>query len=584
MSQGVVRGEVPRGARWRPRRQSMRQREPRPTTVRVTERSARIGMLVFASASLIGFAAGIVSERLERPELTMAGAVVAGLTVAVALPVLRRPHLVLLILVVLLYNAALTLVLLGDSGQNEGLLALAAIPVMASALYGPRSLTVTALVAATATLACEGAVRALGVGDYAQLLTVWPITGIGIAYAIHQLRSELEGTIAEREAVIQHDATLALIADELYATYDGDEVLHLGLQSAARLTDVPGSPPSSAVFFLIEDDHATLIASYSPDRGADPEPDSRIDRISVSLAMATRLRQAVERHEDRLFVLDRSTQVPSEIGPVLAELGVENAIVQLLRVGDDGNGLLAVFNKGSNATEFTNAQLAWIKGLGPLLEFALSRALAFEAQLTTDPLTGIANRREIDRRLDRMPRNARYSLLAIDIDKLKSMNDTYGHQAGDELLRSVADALHGAVRRSDVAARVGGDEFCVMLADADGHRAETVTKRIFSDLRTRLVHGEHPRISIGIATFESGQDVEARLAAADAALYEAKRSGGNRMAHAPVADRGLTPPDQPSLGSLLTATGQRPGSIRDTVTEMPGPASSPPTTCSPAQR
>jgi len=541
MSQAAARDERPRGVHsWRHAGWQM-QHGPRPHGSRATEQSARIGILVFASASVIGFAAAIVSAPYARPELMMAGAVLAAATIAVALPVLRRPHLILLAAVVLLYYAAMTLVILGDYGQHEGLLALAAIPVLASALYGPRSLTATALVAATVALACVGVVKALSVADYAQLLIVWPIIGMGIAYTVHELRSQLERTVAEREAVIQHDATLALVADEMYAAYDGDQVLNLGLQSAARLTALPGETESNAVFFLVEDQTATLVASYSPVQSNSAESEPRIDRVSVLLSTTTKLRDAVAHHDDRLFVLDRSTPVPSEISAVLDELDIENAIVQVIRVGDTGTGILAVFNTDAAAPAFTIAQRAWLQGLAPLLELALSRAFVFEAQTTTDALTGIANRREVDRRLDRMPRSATYSLLAIDIDKLKSMNDTFGHQAGDELIREVAGALHRAVRRGDVAARVGGDEFCVILADADGRRAEVVAKRIFADLGTRTIQGAQPRISIGIASFASGADATARLAAADKALYEAKGSGGNRAAYAPLADAPTAP-------------------------------------------
>ncbi|MFZ0128131.1 MAG: GGDEF domain-containing protein [Candidatus Dormiibacterota bacterium] len=512
---------------------------------RVMQQSARLGLVVFASASAIGFGAAIVAAPYARPDLTMAGAIVAAITVAMALPVLRRPHRVPLAVVVVLYYTALTLVLLGESGQNEGLLVLTAIPVIASALYGPRSLTAVALVAASATLVFDGLNSALSVPDYAQLLVVWPVTGMGVAYAVQQLRSRLEQTIVARETAIEHDATLALIADELYSMYDGDQVLNLGLQSAARLTDVPGRPPSSAVFFLVEGDRATLVASYSPDESAGSERDPRIGRLSVPLALTRKLRVAVANHEDRLFVLSQRTPVPPGIAAVLAELKIENAIVQLLRVGDAASGLLAVFNTDPAATEYDLAQRDWLQGLAPLLELALSRAFVFEAQTTTDPLTGIANRREVDLRLERMPRTATYSLLAVDIDKLKSMNDTYGHQAGDELIRLVADALKRAVRRGDVAARVGGDEFCVIIADADGQRAEVVANRILADLGERTVRGERPRISIGIAPFASGRDAGARRVAADLALYQAKRAGGNRVAHASITDAvGDDEPDQ----------------------------------------
>ncbi len=365
MSHAAARGERPGGVHaWRHAVWPMRH-GPRPPRSRATAQIARMGLLLFGSAAAIGFAAGIVSVPYARPELTMAGAVVAAITIAVALPVLRRPHLLLLAAVVLLYYAALTLVLLGDSGQSEGLLALAAIPVIASALYGPRSLTVAALLAATATLAWDGIINALSVADYAQLLTVWPITGMGIAYTVHQLRSQLERTVAEREAVIQHDATLTLIADELYSAHDADQVLHLGLQSAARLTALPGEPEYKAVFFLVEDDHATLVASYSPDVSDDAGRDPRIDRVSVSLSTTAKLRNAVAHREDRLFVLDRSTPVPSEISAVLGELDIENAIVQLIRVGDADTGVLAVFNSDAGAPAFIAAQRAWLQGLAP---------------------------------------------------------------------------------------------------------------------------------------------------------------------------------------------------------------------------
>ncbi len=151
--------------------------------------TAQIGLLVFASAAAIGFAAAIVAAPYARPHLTMAGAIVAGVTVAIAIPISRWPHPSLLLVVTLLYYASLTLLVLGDAGENEGLLALAAIPVVAAALYGPPSVTITAIVAAAATLGGDGIINRLTLPDYAQLVVVWPITGMGIAYAIHQLRS-----------------------------------------------------------------------------------------------------------------------------------------------------------------------------------------------------------------------------------------------------------------------------------------------------------------------------------------------------------------------------------------------------------
>ena len=462
----------------------------------------------------------------------MAGAIIAGVTVAVAIPVSRRPSLAPLVVLTLLYYAALTLLVLGDAGSADGLLALAAIPVVAGALYGRPSLTVVAIVAATATLGCDGLVNRLSIPDYAQLLVVWPITGIGIAYATYQLRSRLEQTVNERSETIQHDAVLALIGDEMYSTLDKDEVLRLGVQSASRLTRLEGQLQSKAGFFLVEGDQATLVAAYDPELDGDAPSDQRIGHLSVSLLSTVHLHQAAATYEDRLFILDHGTYAPPDIAAMLAELDVENAIVQLVRVGDDASGFLAVYNSDVSGSGFTHAQGEWLRALTPLFELALSRALVFESAATIDQLTGITNRREFDRRLANMPRRAEYSLLAVDIDKLKVMNDTFGHKAGDELLQAVAGALQRSVRRGDVAARVGGDEFSVLLSDADPHRADVVADRIFTELAGSTVRDRHANVSIGIAGFDCGQDAATRLAAADRALYEAKAAGGNRAAHA----------------------------------------------------
>ena len=499
---------------------------------RVTNASAQIGLLSFAAAAAIGFAAAIVATPYARPNLTMAGAIVAGITVALAIPVSRRPRLAPLVVLTLLYYAALTLLVLGDAGQNEGLLALAAIPVVASALYGPPSLTIAAIVAASAALGCDGLIDRLSVPDYAQLLVVWPITGIGIAYATFQLRSQLEQTVNERSAIIQHDAVLALVADEMYSTLDKGEVMSLGVQSAARLTDLSERPQSKAAFFLVDGDRATLVASYDPDLGGVASADERIGNLSVSLADTVHLHEAAAGHQDRLFILEHDTYVTPDIAAMLAELDVETAMVQLVRVGDDASGLLAVFRSDVSGPGYSYAQGEWLRALTPLFELALSRALAFESAATIDHLTGVANRREFDRRLATLPRRSQYSLLAIDIDKLKVMNDTYGHRAGDELLQAVAGALQRSVRRGDVAARTGGDEFSVILSDADPHHAEVVAGRIFADLANSRVHDQRPSVSIGIAGPDCGKDAAARIAAADSALYQAKRAGGNRAVQA----------------------------------------------------
>jgi diguanylate cyclase (GGDEF)-like protein len=122
-----------------------------------------------------------------------------------------------------------------------------------------------------------------------------------------------------------------------------------------------------------------------------------------------------------------------------------------------------------------------------------------------------------------------FSLIFLDVDELKRVNDTYGHLAGDALLRQVANALTEAVRGQDLVARYGGDEFVVLLPGTPPERATVVAQRIREAIgRHRFMAGGHllaiPGISLGVASFpQDGSDPEELLAAADASLYKDKR-------------------------------------------------------------
>jgi diguanylate cyclase (GGDEF)-like protein len=168
-----------------------------------------------------------------------------------------------------------------------------------------------------------------------------------------------------------------------------------------------------------------------------------------------------------------------------------------------------------------------------------------EALSFSDSLTGIANRRAFDQSLDGEWRRAvrskqPISLLMIDIDHFKSFNDTYGHQAGDRCLAAVAGALGGLARRAgDRVARYGGEEFAALLPATDAAGGLAIAERMRAavealHLPNQAGIGGHVTISVGRATVESteGMSPDALVAAADAALYEAKRSGRNRVASA----------------------------------------------------
>jgi diguanylate cyclase (GGDEF)-like protein len=150
----------------------------------------------------------------------------------------------------------------------------------------------------------------------------------------------------------------------------------------------------------------------------------------------------------------------------------------------------------------------------------------------TDPLTGLRNIRAFEERLaDEVVRAQRYhtplSLLMADVDRLKAINDRGGHHAGNVALRAVANALRGDARQTDLAARVGGDEFALIAPNTDADAASGLAERV----RERVAaHATGVTISVGVATLgDECLDPVALLRAADAALYQAKILGRNRV-------------------------------------------------------
>ncbi len=169
-----------------------------------------------------------------------------------------------------------------------------------------------------------------------------------------------------------------------------------------------------------------------------------------------------------------------------------------------------------------------------------------EAMSLTDSLTGIANRRSFDRTLEvewrrAVRRKSPLSLLMIDVDFFKNLNDKYGHPYGDACLIEIAQALQSALpRTADLLARYGGEEFGVILSATDARGADTVAFRMREYIRTLHLKNETPigrfvTISIGVATYEfPHQDNSGGLIkAADEALYQAKRRGRDRIEAAP---------------------------------------------------
>jgi len=194
-----------------------------------------------------------------------------------------------------------------------------------------------------------------------------------------------------------------------------------------------------------------------------------------------------------------------------------------------------------------------------LLISSLKQALLRERALSrTDPLTSLMNTRafyEDGTRVLALCQRKQHplTLAYLDLDNFKGVNDTLGHEAGDTLLRSVAEVLKASTRPSDLCARLGGDEFIVLLAETDPAEARTALERLRLLLASRLEAVSVPvTCSIGAIAFEQAPgSMEAVVRAADALMYEAKSGGKNRL-HLKVAQR---TPDQANRSEAGIARG-----------------------------
>ena len=196
-------------------------------------------------------------------------------------------------------------------------------------------------------------------------------------------------------------------------------------------------------------------------------------------------------------------------------------------------------------TRFREHELANIEGLISTLVFPLRNALRYTEAIAAafrDPLTGAGNRVALDKTLERevelaKRHNQPLSVLMLDIDHFKTVNDEFGHAMGDQVLKKVVNAVTASIRQTDMCYRYGGEEFLIMLSNADTVGAHRIAERIREAIEGLqfIKNGEDSvcdlniTASIGSATLY-GQDTPATLCErADTVLYKAKRQGRNRV-------------------------------------------------------
>jgi two-component system, cell cycle response regulator len=282
-------------------------------------------------------------------------------------------------------------------------------------------------------------------------------------------------------------------------------------------------------------------------------------RLQELASERARLREAIDRLGEALA----ATHDPEQLRRVLVETAVEATGAaggvfvgpknELVKVGSPDTGrerieqplLAGQISYGSMmlfADEFSDEERMTAASLASQAVIALEAARLHRivsSQALVDGLTGLANRRSCEETLNaELARSERFpgplALVITDLDDFKEVNDRYGHQAGDVVLREFATLLRESVRDIDLAGRWGGEEFLLVLPGTDLEGAAHVADRVRRALAGQIVlsvDGEPISVtaSFGVAAHPEAQSASALFAAADAALYEAKRTGKNRV-------------------------------------------------------
>ncbi|MBV8200209.1 MAG: sensor domain-containing diguanylate cyclase [Acidobacteria bacterium] len=418
------------------------------------------------------------------------------------------------------------------AGAGSGLSPLFLLPALTAALVGTPRGSAVVTVASVGALALVAALNGSTGVSIGRSSFFWLAMLTVVSVAMHSLRAGLTRGAERAEEQFRESQVTAKAAQALTILRDADEVITTSVRLAAELA----SPPNiarRALYFSIHAGRATIVAD-SDEAGVSGEGvDMAIEDHSV-IRRVVATGAAINGGVD----LDACS---AEVRSIAKRFGVTHGAYVPLRVDDSVTGILCVVGRG---VEISESLFQRVKTISALTELALGLAVAHERlveEAGTDPLTGVANRREFERAMARRPSRFNYAILAIDVDDLKTVNDTHGHPAGDTLIVSVATSIRSALRRGDVVARVGGDEFAVLAIAVEPHEAGELGQRIRRAVGAAPLATGAPRISLGVCAADADADPEQVWSLADVAMYEAKRSGGDRIVVGPAL-RAARPP------------------------------------------
>lgn len=264
--------------------------------------------------------------------------------------------------------------------------------------------------------------------------------------------------------------------------------------------------------------------------------------LQTSLELDRLLGIFFDQIQELVTVQGIALNLPGNVGKVVVGHESPHRINYRMNTAQDNLGELTFCRN----KRYSELEMSTIEGLISTLVYPLRNALQYREALQTamrDSLTGVGNRIALDTALEReiqlAQRNQQpLSLLAIDIDHFKRINDKYGHTCGDDVLKEVALSIRAITRATDLTFRYGGEEFVVLLNKTDRDGAKVIAERIRQFVeQVRVETGKEQlktTISIGCSTLQANESSRELFQRADEALYDAKNSGRNRIELAPL--------------------------------------------------
>ena len=338
--------------------------------------------------------------------------------------------------------------------------------------------------------------------------------------AISMEKEYLQEQLKEREeelSIINRSSAIITSSFNIQTIYDNF------IQELKKVVEV-----SWAAICLIEGDSLHFLA-ISSDLGSPWQVGERIPLKGSATEHLAIQRQAI-------IEPDLAIETRFSTGKYHLSQGARSIVYLPLKAKDNVIGSLIVASRHPNA--YTERHIHLLERLASQIAMPIENSQLYaktEQMARIDELTGLLNRRSLDEQLPgEVSRHSRYggvfSLIVFDLDSFKSFNDNYGHLAGDKLLKQVGSITKGAMRGSDQAFRYGGDEFAVLLPqtaiEAAYQVAERIRKRVASEMKASRIPVS---VSLGLASWPAdGLNANDLINAADKALYQAQRSGGNQ--------------------------------------------------------